>query len=100
MHNRPIRRQYRGPQTATSRPPATGGEYLGELIAEVDALRQELGFSRWSHLRPWCDAGDPTTTDGDGLERLLERLTIVAVNRGLFPPDPTLSNNVQNPLEV
>jgi hypothetical protein len=56
-------------------------EDLGPLIAEVDTLRLELGFSRWSHLRPWCDDGDPLTTDGGGLERLVERLSIVVANR-------------------
>lgn len=99
MLERPILTRYRGPKTAAASIPSTGGENLGNLIAEVDALRLELGYPRWSHLRAWCDDGDPLSTDRGGLERLLERLTIVAVNRGIFPPDPSLPNNVQNPSE-
>lgn len=56
-------------------------EDLGPLIAEADGLRLELGYSRWSHLRPWSDDGDPLTTDRAGLELLIERLSIVAANR-------------------
>jgi hypothetical protein len=83
MHSRPTLRQYRGPQTApASAPPATGGDNLGPLIAEVDALRLALGYPRWSSLRAWCDDGDPLTTDQGGLERLIERLCIVWEGRG------------------
>lgn len=77
MHSRPIPRQYRGPQTASAHSPATGGEYLGDLIAEVDGLRVALGYSRWSHLKPWTDDGQPLTTDRAGLELLVERLCIL-----------------------
>lgn len=81
MSERPVRAHYRGPATATATHPTTGGEYLGDLIAEVDCLRLELGYSRWSHLKPWCDDGNPLTTNGDGLELLIERLSIVVANR-------------------
>lgn len=47
---------------------------LSPLIADIDTLRRELGFARWSNLRPWCDQADPLTCDRGGLERLLERL--------------------------
>lgn len=57
---------------------------LSPLIAPVDALRMELGYSRWSHLRPWCDQGDPRTCDGPALERLHERLCILWVERKHF----------------
>ena len=83
LRERPIRAQYRGPAAAAAAaPPSTGGENLGELIAEVDALRHGLGYSRWSHLSAWCDDGSPLTTDRGGLERLLERLCIVWEGRG------------------
>jgi len=80
MPDRPITRHYRGPAAAAAFCPGLGGDNLSDLIAEVDTLRLELGFSRWSHLRPWCD-DDPLTTDGGGLERLVERLSIVLENR-------------------
>ncbi|MGB3201920.1 MAG: hypothetical protein WBA99_13530, partial [Nodosilinea sp.] len=70
LRERPIRRNYRGPAAAAAAHPSTGGENLGHLIAEVDGLRISLGYSRWSHLQPWCDDGSPLTTDGGGLERL------------------------------
>lgn len=82
MRERPIPARYRGPATATAAHPATGGEYLGDLIAEVDGLRLAVGYSRWSHLVPWTDDGQPLHTDRDGLELLIERLCIVWVNRG------------------
>lgn len=50
--------------------------YLGHLIAQVDVLRIALGYTRWSHLKPWCDDGDPRTCDESALERLLERLCV------------------------
>jgi hypothetical protein len=99
MHSRPIRRQYRGPATASAPYSATGGEDLGELIAEVDEIRQALGYPRWSSLRPWCDDGDPLTTNGDGLELLIERLSAIAVDRGLYP-HPIVPDYVQNSLKV
>lgn len=77
MHERPIPARYRGPKTASAAPPSTGGENLGPLIAEIDALRFDLGYPRWSSLRAWCDDGDPLTTDRGGLERLAERLCIL-----------------------
>lgn len=65
-------------------------EDLSPLIAQVDILRSELGYARWSHLRPWCDQGDPLTADGDALERLYERLCMrwadsEALNGGQIP---------------
>jgi hypothetical protein len=51
-------------------------EDLSPLIAEIDSLRLELGYSRWSHLSAWCDDGNPLTADRGGLERLLERLCV------------------------
>ena len=77
MRDRPIQTQYRGPAAAAAHYPALGGDNLGPLIAQVDALRFDLGYPRWSSLRPWCDDGDPLTTDHGGLERLEERLCIV-----------------------
>lgn len=82
MRERPIPRQYRGPTVAAAAAPSTGGDNLGPLIAEVDALRIALGYPRWSSLRAWCDDGDPLTCDRGGLERLLERLCIVWEGRG------------------
>jgi hypothetical protein len=76
MPERPICAQYRGPAAAATHYPALGGDNLSDLIAAVDVLREDLGYSRWSHLSPWCD-GDPLTTDQGGLERLEERLCIV-----------------------
>jgi hypothetical protein len=55
---------------------------LSPLIAEADALRLELGYSRFSHLSSWCDDGSPLTCDGPALERLIERLCILWVERG------------------
>lgn len=49
-------------------------EDLSPLIAEIDILRAELGYERWSYLSPWCDQANPLTADGDTLERLYERL--------------------------
>ncbi|MEA5447128.1 hypothetical protein VB780_01005 [Leptolyngbya sp. CCNP1308] len=77
LRERPIPRQYRGPATAAAAAPATAGDNLAPLIAEVDALRFDLGYPRWSSLRAWCDDGDPLTTDQGGLERLVERLCIL-----------------------
>ncbi|MGB5972693.1 MAG: hypothetical protein WBG38_05215 [Nodosilinea sp.] len=82
MYERPIRTAYRGPATNSATHPATGGENLGALIAEVEGLRIALGYSRWVHLKAWCDDGDPLTTDQGGLERLIERLCIVWEGRG------------------
>lgn len=56
---------------------------LGPLITQVDCIRSELGYSRWSHLRAWCDDGDPRTCDEGALERLYERLCILWLER--FP---------------
>ena len=82
MQSRPIHRNYRGPTTAAGTAPATGGEDLGHLIAEADALRYELGYPRFSSLKHWCDDGQPLTTNADGLELMIERLCIVWENRG------------------
>lgn len=82
LRERPIPRQYRGPAVAAAATPAVAGDNLNALIAEVDALRFDLGYPRWSSLRAWCDDGDPLTTDRGGLERLLERLCIVWEGRG------------------
>lgn len=54
---------------------------LGPLIAKVDCLRAELGYSRFSHLAAWCDDGSPLTCDGPALERLYERLCILWADR-------------------
>lgn len=78
------------PHTPVNRPPPTrsaaaawsGGVNLGPLIAEAEALRVALGYARFSSLKPWTDDGQPLTTDGEGLELLIERLCIVWVNRG------------------
>lgn len=82
LRERPIRAQYRGPATAAAVTPATGGDNLGLLIAEADALRLHLGYPRFSSLAAWCDDGKPLTTDADGLELMIERLCIVWENRG------------------
>jgi hypothetical protein len=50
---------------------------LAPLIAEADALRLDLGYSRFSHLSAWCDDGSPMTCDAGALERLIERLCIL-----------------------
>lgn len=50
---------------------------LTEVIAVIDCLRLELGFLRWSHLKPWCSPGiNPKDADADELEHLLERLCV------------------------
>ena len=54
---------------------------LSPLIAEADALRIELGYSRFSHLASWCDDGSPLTCDAGALERLIERLCILWAER-------------------
>ncbi|MEO1353828.1 MAG: hypothetical protein AAFW84_34595 [Cyanobacteria bacterium J06635_15] len=59
-------------------------ENLSLLITEVDVLRAKLRYQRWDELTPWCDDGHPTTCDGGALERLIERLCIVAVDRGVY----------------
>lgn len=82
MRSRPLPRNYKGPRTAAASYPANGGENLGDLIAEVDGLRFDLGYPRWSSLSAWCDDGSPLTTDRGGLERLLERLCILWEARG------------------
>jgi hypothetical protein len=82
MHNRPLLPQYRGPYTAPTTTAPTGGQNEGKLIAEADSLRVSLGYTRFSSLKAWCDDGQPLTTDGDGLELMIERLCIVWVNRG------------------
>lgn len=82
MHSRPIPRHHRGPYTATTTAPSTGGDNLGQLIAQADALRIELGYPRFSSLKTWCDDGQPLTTDADGLELMIERLCIAWEGRG------------------
>ncbi len=74
MPERPIRAQYRGPAAAAAATPATGGENLGPLIAQADALRQTLGYERWADLTPLCDGDDPKTLDRRGLVRLIGAL--------------------------
>ncbi|HSP30459.1 MAG TPA: hypothetical protein VLO13_00335 [Halomonas sp.] len=81
MLERPIRAAHLGPRLATATTPATGGDNLGPLIAEADALRLALGYPRFSSLKAWCDDGQPLTTDADGLELMVERLCIVLENR-------------------
>lgn len=54
---------------------------LSTLIAQVDALRMELGMGRWADLRPYCDDGDPLTCDGPALERMIERLASLWAER-------------------
>ncbi|QQE65743.1 hypothetical protein GFS31_24310 [Leptolyngbya sp. BL0902] len=54
---------------------------LSPLIAQADALRIELGYSRFSHLSAWCDDGSPLTCDAGALERLIERLCVLWVER-------------------
>jgi hypothetical protein len=58
-----------------------GEEDLSDLLAEADALRKDLGYSRFSHLKAWCDGGSPTTCDGGALERMVERLCILWAER-------------------
>ena len=50
---------------------------LSSLITQIDVLRLELGFARWSMLAPWSESGDVKTCDEDELERVYERLCIV-----------------------
>lgn len=74
MRERPILREYRGPAVAAAAAPATGGEYLGNLIAQADALRRSLGYQRWADLTPLCDGDDPKTLDQRGLVKLIGQL--------------------------
>jgi len=55
---------------------------LSPLIVEADALRIELGYTRFSHLSAWCDDGSPRTCDAGALERMIERLCILWAERG------------------
>lgn len=73
MRERPILREYRGPQAAAAAAQATGGENLGDLIAQADALRHSLGYQRWADLTPLCGE-DPKTLDQRGLVRLIGQL--------------------------
>lgn len=82
MHERPLRAQYRGPAAAAASVASTGGENLSSLIVQIEDLRLALGYARWSHLKAWCDSGDPLTADRGELERLIERLCVVWENRG------------------
>ncbi|MBD1917431.1 MULTISPECIES: hypothetical protein [Cyanophyceae] len=75
MYSRPILRQNRGPATAPAAdPPATGGDNLGVLIAQADALRKVLGYQRWADLTSLCDGNDPKTLDQRGLVKLIGQL--------------------------
>lgn len=74
MRERPILRNYRGPSLAAAAVPATGGEYLGVLIGQADALRQSLGYQRWADLAPLCDGEDPKALDRRGLVKLIGQL--------------------------
>lgn len=58
-----------------------GEEDLSDLLTEADALRRDLGYSRFSHLSSWCDGGSPLTCDGGALERMIERLCILWAER-------------------
>lgn len=49
---------------------------LSPLIAEIDCLRLELGYQRWSYLRPWSENPRPQLATEDELELLLERLCV------------------------
>jgi len=55
-------------------------EDLSDLIAEIDVLRLQLGYQRWSHIKHMCDAPYPQCADREDLEALLERLCEVWVN--------------------
>lgn len=73
LKERPILRQYRGPAVAAAAaPPATGGENLGDLIAQADALRHSLGYT-WSDLTSLCGE-DSKTLDRRGLVKLIGQL--------------------------
>jgi len=75
MRERPILRQYRGPQVAAApAAPATGGEDLTDLIVQADVLRLQLGYQRWADLMPLCNDHDPKTLDRRGLVRLVGQL--------------------------
>lgn len=62
-------------------PPSTGGEYLGELIAKVDALRSALGFARWADLAYLCNGADPKTLNKGELVVLLIDLRRMLIER-------------------
>lgn len=49
---------------------------LSGLISEIDCLRTELGYARWSHIRHFADVARPQIAGEDDLERLLERLCV------------------------
>ncbi|MGB3309972.1 MAG: hypothetical protein WBG32_14600 [Nodosilinea sp.] len=71
MRDRPILAKHRGPTTATSTIPATGGEDLTPLILEADVLRIQLGYQRWADLKPLCNGQDPKTLDRRALVSLI-----------------------------
>jgi len=74
LRERPILAQYRGPADAPAAAPSTGGENLGDLIAQADVLRLELGYQRWADLVPLCDGEDPKALDRRGLVKLIGTL--------------------------
>jgi hypothetical protein len=50
---------------------------LNRVIAEIDMLMRDLGISRWSFLKAWCDDEQPPKDlDQNGLELLLEHLCV------------------------
>ncbi|MGG6237210.1 hypothetical protein ACQ4N7_01115 [Nodosilinea sp. AN01ver1] len=83
MRERPILRKNRGPQQATATPASTGGEYLGDLIAQADVLRLELGYQRWADLKPMCGGEDPRTLNRRGLVQLIGQLGLQKRQRQL-----------------
>ncbi|MBD2107409.1 hypothetical protein [Nodosilinea sp. FACHB-13] len=69
MRERPILAQYRGPAAAPAATPATGGDNLGDLIAQVDSLRHSLSYT-WADLTSLCGE-DSKTLDRRGLVKLI-----------------------------
>ena len=54
---------------------------LASLIAEIDSLRIDLGYTRFNQLAIWWDGGPPKDADEGALWRLLERLCVLWVDR-------------------
>lgn len=96
-----MRRERPIPQAMTGRSPDAldrylldldaydSGDRLDHLLIEIAQLQIDLGYPHFSRLAPWCDS-DPRTCDEGELERLIERLCILWVNRGngeIYEPD-------------
>ncbi|MBE9159736.1 hypothetical protein IQ265_23290 [Nodosilinea sp. LEGE 06152] len=77
LRERPILRQYRGPQAADAATPATGGEDLSDLIAQADVLRRLLGYELWIDLTVLCDGNDPRDLNRRGLVWLIGQFGVM-----------------------